>query len=735
MALALKKTAPLCVVVAAATLCFAQSQIETDLIVIDQFGYREPAKKTAVIRSPQSGAGSPSSYVPGAEFSVVSESGGGVAVFTGAPVSFRGGAVDSASGDKIWHFDFSEVTAPGRYYIADKANNLRSYSFDIRNDVYNGVLKTALRMLYYQRAGTEKPAKYADARWADAMSFEQDKRTRYFFAKSDASTERDLSGGWFDAGDYNKYTKWLADYVSNMLLMYEERPEVFADDYGIPESGNGVPDIIDEAKWGLAWLLKAQNGDGSVLSVQGLSDGSPPSSVTKPSYYGPPNATATYGAAAAYAVASRVLGNLGEADFAGQLKAAALKAWAWGEAHPDSIFHNNCGDSWNKEDCPNYDSRGLAAGDQELGDSWDRVENRVNAAFAIYELTKDEQYLRIFENNWTEFPLHAWSGCIQQYRHSQHLLLMRYLAAPYGSASVKSAIKSDFAAGFAKPVGGCNNLGDGYKNDGYRSYIHDYQWGSNKVKTDQGLTYYKWNIVDPSKDYADVAEDYLHYIHGVNPFNTVYLTNMKEYGASKSLTSIYHTWFSEESAKWGIATSANPGPAPGYMPGGPNKDFALDECCPSGCGSADNNARCKLTAIPNKNTEPPAKMYKDMNHTWPLNSWEITEPMNAYQLSYVWLLSKFAAPSSQVSISPRNPVASRSTGDIRYKRVRGGVELRVRDMAEVKIFGLSGALVSKRTFAGGVHKISLTKLPKGIYIVRMTVDGERAVLRVPAVWR
>jgi len=596
---------------------------------------------------------------------------------------------------------------------------LRSFSFDIRDDVYNGVLKAALRMLYYQRAGTEKPAQYADTRWADAMCFEQDRRTRYFFAKNDASTERDLSGGWFDAGDYNKYTKWLSDYVSNMLLMYDERPEVFADDYGIPESGNGVPDIIDEAKWGLAWLLKAQNEDGSVVSVQSLSDGSPPSSVTKPSYYGPPNATATYGASATYAVASRVLGKLGETDFAERLKDAALKAWAWGEAHPDSIFHN--GD-------------GLAAGDQELTDSWDRVETRVTAAFALYELTKEEPYLKIFEDNWTEFPLHAWNSCMQQYRHTQHLLLIRYLAAPYGSASVKSAIKSDFTTAFAKPVGGCNNLGDGYKNDGYRSFIQDYQWGSNKVKADHGLAYYKWNIVDPNKDYEDVAEDYLHYIHGVNPFNTVYLTNMKEYGASKSLTSIYHTWFWEESEKWGVASNTNPGPAPGYMSGGPNRYFALDECCPSSCGSADNNARCKLVTIPDKNTEPPAKMYKDMNHTWPLNSWEITEPMNAYQLSYVWLLSKFAAPSAQTSISSRNPVASKSAGDIRYKRVRGGIELRVRDKAEVKIFGLSGALVSKRAFAGGVHKISLTKLPKGVYIVRMAVDGERAVLRVPAVW-
>jgi hypothetical protein len=169
------------------------------------------------------------------------------------------------------------------------------------------------------------------------------------------------------------------------------------------------------------------------------------------------------------------------------------------------------------------------------------------------------------------------------------------------------------------------------------------------------------------------------------------------------------------------------------MPGGPNKDFGLDACCPSSCGSASNNARCNLVPIPNRNTEPPAKMYKDMNHNWPLNSWEITEPMNAYQLSYIWLLSKFVEPASQVSISSRNPVTSKFGGNIRYKKLRGGLELRVKSNAEVKIFGLNGALVSKRTLIGGVHKVMLTKMPRGIYIIRMTVDGEKMNLRIPAV--
>ena len=56
-----------------------------------------------------------------------------------------------------------------------------------------------------------------------------------------------MSGGWYDAGDYNKYTNWTASYVLEFMKAYLENPEAWGDDYNIPESGNGVPDILDEA--------------------------------------------------------------------------------------------------------------------------------------------------------------------------------------------------------------------------------------------------------------------------------------------------------------------------------------------------------------------------------------------------------------------------------------------------------------------------------------------------------
>jgi hypothetical protein len=710
-------------VAAVAAVSFAQIPQE---IVVDQFGYREQARKIAIGRLP---FGAPSVPIDAGPFRVIDVETGD-AVFEGNSVLFRNGVVDAASGDIIWHLDFSSVTAPGRYYVT--MNGINSYPFNIADGVYNDVLKAAVKTFYYQRAGTAKPAQYAGTEWADDMNFEQDRRTRYFYDSTNAALERDLSGGWFDAGDYNKYTKWTANYITEMMLMYGENPAAFTDDFGIPESGNGIPDILDEAMWGLDWLFRMQNEDGAMLSVQGLAGGygdrtgSPPSIVTGRSYYGPPNATATFGSVKAFATAARVLGGVTgiNASYIDSLRTAALKAWDWGIANPDSIFHNNCGDTWNKHLCPNYDSRGLAAGNQELVDPWDRVENYINAAFALYELTGVDSFLTIFENNLSPLPLYDWGNVMQQYRHDQHTLYMRYLEHPSGSASVKSDMRNRLRIAVARE----NDFLGAYPSDGYRAFIYDYQWGSNKVKNDYGLTFYKWHIVDQAIDrdeFTAMAAGYLHYIHGVNPFNWVYLTNMNRYGASRSLTTIYHTWFSEDSDRWSITTATSPGPAPGFMPGGPNAGYTRDGQVCSWPG------RCQVISIPEGT--PPAKRYAETNLGWPVNSWEITENMNAYQLSYIRLLSKFvdwSSPTPPVSVRPGAPAAEQRTAGVRYRMVRRGVQITVKERAEVKIFTLNGAAVSTRNFTGGVHNVSLARLPKGMYIIRMTVDGQRAVLRM-----
>ena len=92
-------------------------------ITVDQFGYRPDAKKVAVLRSPEVGLDASLSYTPGEALEVV-DSASAKVVFSGAPVAFQEGAVDTASGDKIWWFDFSSVSTPGTYFIRDKTDLL-----------------------------------------------------------------------------------------------------------------------------------------------------------------------------------------------------------------------------------------------------------------------------------------------------------------------------------------------------------------------------------------------------------------------------------------------------------------------------------------------------------------------------------------------------------------------------------------------------------------------------------
>jgi len=116
--------------------------------------------------------------------------------------------------------------------------------------------------------------------------------------------------------------------------------------------------------------------------------------------------------------------------------------------------------------------------------------------------------------------------------------------------------------------------------------------------------------LDPTKNAAAAmaAERHVHYFHGVNPLSKVFLSNVNAIGASNSVTSLYHSWFAPDT-DWSIVGVSKYGPAPGYLVGGANPSYALDVCCPAGCGSATNNALC-VNPIPPAG-QPPMKSYKD----------------------------------------------------------------------------------------------------------------------------
>jgi endoglucanase len=624
------------------------SQLVSPFIAIDQFGYTTASNKIAVLRDPQVGFDEAESYTPGNLINLVDVTTENT-IYSSAPIEWNSGNTDVASGDKIWWFDFSSITTEGIYYILDTENNAKSYNFVISDTVYSGVLKAALKTFYYQRVGIEKAAEYAGAGWADNASHIgelQDANCRFFSTPNNVNSEKNLTGGWYDAGDYNKYTSWTANYIIILLKAYKENTTIWGDDSNIPESGNGVPDILDEVKWGLDWLLKMQQPNGSSLCVMGLDYGSPPSSADGQSLYGPATTNASLKSAAAFALGSKYLKEANAvlfSEYADTLQSRAILAWNWGIENPSIKFSNNSEE---------YGSVGLAAGDQET-DSLGRFITKMAAALYLFQLTEQSNYIDVFEAGISEFPLFDWNNFISQYFQESQDLLFDYIGLPEANATIVDQIKIATLSAAQNE----NVFIDALVNeiDPYRAFIEDYNWGSNQYKSIHGNFFWQLQNYDVDQEnntiYLKAAEEYLHYIHGLNPMQLVYLSNMGSYGADNNIKEFYHSWFEDGSELWDKEGSSTYGPAPGFLTGGPNTYYELDGCCPDNCGSAENNALCTTENLSPPIGQPPMKAYKDFNTNWPQNSWQITENSNGYQVAYIRLLSKFVKNNLSTSIT------------------------------------------------------------------------------------
>jgi endoglucanase len=621
-------------------------------IVVDQFGYPTKAAKIAVIRNPQVGYDSVVHFTPGQNYAVVNRSTGAI-IKRGTPTVWNDGATDIVSGDKAWWFDFSDVTTPGTYAVLDLDKGLRSVEFEINDRVYRSVLKHAVRMYFYQRAGFEKTAATAGVDWADAASHMragQDPQarpweTRRSIAKSDVSQIRDLHGGWFDAGDYNKYTSWTARTVIVLLRAYDENPNVFGDDSGIAESGNGIPDILDEVKWALDWLERMQNFDGSLLCVQGLDHASPPSAATGPSYYGPATTAASLMGAAAFAYAATIYSARAEEPlkrYSYDLAARAKRAWDWATANPRVLYYNN-------DDIRQPDSRGLASGQQEMDDSL-RLFAKFEAAVYLYRLTGEGIFKNFVESNYMSIVPSS-GPTVWNWDPERQESLLYYTRLPGISEQVRSAILMKFIAGV---TGNADQLPMVIDNkDPYRSPINAYVWGSNLLKAEQARLYGLLALYGDDVAIAAVADSaalgYIHYIHGVNPLGLVYLTNMKSAGAKHSAITMFHNWFDHGSTRWSKVSDTMPGPPPGYLVGGPNPMYSLDKCCTAPVGTPEYRcsgsaafALCRRGYSPPRG-QPPLKSYRQFNEGWPVNSWEVTEPSIGYQAQYILVLARYVS--------------------------------------------------------------------------------------------
>ena len=227
--------------------------------VFDEFrGYQAWSRRAALgPEAPSFGglAASQVGYGPSMlkQFSSPQPFGSFTVVSTSGELAFQGGApvrevLTEALGAirTVWVGDFTPLRNSGRYYIVTD-NGLTSYPFNIGPGVFNSAVRAVQRAFYYQRAFTDIDAAHAEGPWLHA---------------SDAAlAPPGVVKGWHDAGDFSVYSAstnsalfWLLSAVADF--------SPGEDDTGIPESGNGVPDLLDEARWGLEWLLSVQEPGG-----------------------------------------------------------------------------------------------------------------------------------------------------------------------------------------------------------------------------------------------------------------------------------------------------------------------------------------------------------------------------------------------------------------------------------------------------------------------------------------
>lgn len=599
-------------------------------IKIDQFGYLPNSKKFAVIVDPQTGYNAAESFSPGTGVNQyqVRRWSDDVVVYSGTLTQWKAGATHTQSGDRGWWFDFSSVTTFGSYYIFDVANNAGSNRFEINNNVYNEVLRQASRMYFYQRVNFPKQVPYTDAKWADGAAFErsnQDKFARSRYDKGNAATARDVSGGWFDAGDYNKYVTFAMGPLCNLLETYRMHPLYFPDNNNIPESGNGIPDILDEMKWEIDWLTRMQDATGTnglllKVGVDNYNGSSPPSTDANPRYYVPECTSSTLTGAAVFALAGNIYKSLGiptMTTYGNNLLTRAANAWNRAKVTTSNfnVFQTSC------------DDQDIKAGDADQGAD-DQKEMVVTAAAYLFEATNSNEYKNCFDTMYAKARPYAswWWG---PYYPSVQRALLRYTVLPGATTAVVNNIRNvKSGQNYIASIDDYNNQTDLYRS----SMPNDqYHWNSHEVKANCGLDnldFATFNINTGQRQlYKDLGENYLHWFHGVNPMGKVMLTNMYAYGGDSCVNEFYHGWFNNGTIWDNVFTSPN-GPPPGYVPGGPNKDFSIPAMNPPG-------------------GQPPQKSYKEWNTGWNgtanENSWEITEAGIYTQAAYISLLVRVIA--------------------------------------------------------------------------------------------
>ncbi|NPA38041.1 MAG: cellulase [Chlorobi bacterium] len=436
------------------------------------------------------------------------------------------------SGENVKIADFTAFNKPGKYILSVDDAKSPSYEFEIKTNLYDDAFKASLKSYYLIRVSMDIDEKYAGIYKRKGGHPD----TLCYLHPSAERGEGHIASpkGWYDAGDYNKYVVNGGVTVGTLLNLYEMYPEVAADGYtNIPESGNGVSDLLDEIKYELDWVLTMQAPDGA--SAMKLTSKNftgfimPDQDKTKRFVVGKATAP-TLNFAAMTAQAARLYKNI-DAGFAERCLTAAEKAWSWTEKHPDIEYKN---------------PPDIKTG--EYGDN-DFTEEFWWAASELYLATGKEQYLEYLNTHEPYIKMVVGETWRQFLGNIGSFSLLLAETQPE-ITPVKEKIKTQLLETADALLNKIDTIP-------YRIAIDKFKWGSNSdVQNTAIILAYAYRLTKDKK-YLDGVMETMDYIFGKNAVGYTFLTGF----GSKRVMHIHN----RISGADGIEE-----PLPGLIAGGPN---------------------------------------------------------------------------------------------------------------------------------------------------------------------
>jgi endoglucanase len=515
----------------------------SDGIRINQLGYLPESVKRAVIINSGS-----------SEFSVKDSSGN---------IVFEGDLVDkgiwSSSGERVKIADFSSLEKSGKYRISvDDIGN--SCLFEIGNSIYKDVYHASLKAYYLMRASTPIEEKYA-GKFSRPIAH-PDLNCRFHPSSGKQDGEMPSPKGWYDAGDYNKYIVNAGFTVSMLLTLYEGFPALSSDDSGIPESGNGVSDLLDEIRYELDWAETMQDDDGGVffkLTSKTFSGFVKPQYDTLPRYIVGKSTSSALNFAAMFAQASRVWSII-DADISSRYLASAVRAWKWAVKNPEVIFKN-----------PSDISTGEYGHSDFKGDFfW--------AAAQLYATTGEKIYKDYLESNSVPFDFVSGENWRNYLKNLGYFALI--LPGSKAGESEKEAFRKAIIAEADKQL-------TILEESPYRQPLNSFVWGSNSDILDLAVIFVNAYIITNDSKYFDAAIETTDYIFGKNAIGISFVTG---FGSKSPVNPHFRLTVSDDI----------PEPIPGWVVGGPNANLndELSEKVPYGVKYPSKEpARCYVDLV------------------------------------------------------------------------------------------------------------------------------------------